>query len=296
MNENQIPNFEDFVFLNESASTSKKNLGIIGPLANWSLKLQVYPEPNQGMIGYSIDENWVEISHEQKKIKFPKSCCDLKKGNKSAVIHIKPYTKWFSKFENREEVEEFVDSFINSHNQKKDEFQSIKENSQIILDSLGIHTEIEKITKRFDDLYEMKFQNGMEAEIVKPEKKDLFTDLKIYKSSLNKFPDIRIKKKNAVYTGEFRGPAGKFNESENSLVEILENQICNYLTKCVLEKNCEREESNLLKKLGGLISEQANLKDEKQKESKKEEIERLQQILTNTMDQDRMDRFFRGGE
>jgi hypothetical protein len=62
MNNNTIPNFSDFLNLNESESTAKKNLGIIGPLANWSLKLQVYPEPNQGMIGYAIDENGNRLS------------------------------------------------------------------------------------------------------------------------------------------------------------------------------------------------------------------------------------------
>ena len=56
-----VLNFTDFNLLNESHTFGKKNLGIIGPLANWSMKIQAYPEPNNGMIGYAMDEDGIEL-------------------------------------------------------------------------------------------------------------------------------------------------------------------------------------------------------------------------------------------
>jgi hypothetical protein len=66
-----VLNFTGFNLLNESHTFGKKNLGIIGPLANWSMKIQAYPEPNNGMIGYAIDEDVVELFHGDKKIRIP---------------------------------------------------------------------------------------------------------------------------------------------------------------------------------------------------------------------------------
>jgi hypothetical protein len=286
----QVPNFSDFVSLNESKSISKKNLGIIGPLANWSMKLQVYPEPNQGMIGYALDENWVEIFHKDKKIKFPKSCCEMKSNSKSAVIHIKPHTKWFSKLKNREEMEDFVDNFLESHTTKiyKDQ-ERIAENTQIILDLFGIHSNVQDSKSKFTGLYEFKLDNGMEVEIEKPDESFLFSDLKIYKSPEAKFPDVRIKRKEDHYLMEFRGPAGKFSESEETLTDLFENKICSYLSKCVLEMDCSLEESYLISRLKDMISEKVDSKNSEKLEKRKTQIQNLRSILANSIEQTQLE-------
>jgi hypothetical protein len=290
MNNNTIPNFSDFLNLNESESTAKKNLGIIGPLANWSLKLQVYPEPNQGMIGYAIDENWVELFHENKKVKFPKSCCEMKSNPNSAVIHIKPHTKWFSKLKNREEMEEFVDNFIESHSIKKEkDSERIAESAQILLDLFGIHSDVQNTKTRFPGLYELTLDNGMQIEMQKPEESELFSDFKIYKSSDAKFPDVRIKRKNDKYQMEFRGPAGKFHESEESLTDLFENKICTYLTKCVLEMDCLTEESYLIERLKKTLSEKIDPKNAEKLEKRKSDIQNLRGILTNSIENSKLE-------
>lgn len=287
---NLIHDFNDFVSLNESESVSKKNLGIIGPLANWSLKLQVYPEPNQGMIGYALDENWIELSHKDKKVRFPKSCCEMKSNPKSAVIHIKPYTKWFSKLKNREEVEEFIDSFVESYTIKKqNDLEEITENAHMILDLLGIHSQVEGGKKKFSDLYELKLENGMEIEIEKQDKSDLFDEMRIYKTSDSKFPDIRVKRKNDQCLMEFRGPSGKFKETEESLTDIFENKICKYLTKCVLEMDCLEEESYLIRQLKEKISEKSDLKDPEKIEKRKAVVENLRSVLSNSIENSKLE-------
>lgn len=282
---NLVPNFEDFFSLNESEFSSKKNLGIIGPLANWSLKIQVYPEPNQGMIGYALDENWIELEHKDKKVRFPKSCCEMKSSPKSATIHIKPYTKWFSKLKNREEMEDFIDNFVESHTVKKESgLERIAENTQIILDLFGIHSQVENTESKFPGLYEMKLDNGMEIEMEKNEESELFSQMKIYKSRDEKFPDVRIKRKNDEFVMEFRGRSGKFVQSEESLVHLFENKICTYLTKCVLEMDCSEEESHLIGKLKEALSEKVDLKNSDRIEKKKKTIENLRGVLSNSIE------------
>jgi len=282
---NLVPNFEDFFSLNESKSSGKKNLGIIGPLANWSLKLQVYPEPNQGMIGYAIDENWIELQHKDKKVRFPKSCCEMRSNPKSSVLHIKPHTKWFSKLKNREEMEDFVDNFIESHTVKKEnDLERISENVQIILDLFGVHSQVKNIKTRFPGLYELKLENGMEVEMEKNEGSELFSELKIYKSGDVKFPDFRIKRKKDQYLMEFRGPSGKFVESEESIVDLFENRICKYLTKCVLEMDCSEEESHLIRQLKEILSEKVDPKNSDKIENKKKLIENLRVVLSNSIE------------
>lgn len=292
---NLVPDFEEFFSLNESKSSGKKNLGIIGPLANWSLKLQVYPEPNQGMIGYAIDENWVELEHNDKKVRFPKSCCEMKSNTKSAVIHIKPYTKWFSKLKNREEMEDFIDNFVESNTVKKESgLERISENTQIILDLFGIHSQVQNNQMRFPGLYELKLDNGMEVEMEKNEGSELFSELKVYKSGDAKFPDIRIKRKNNQYLMEFRGPSGKFTESEESLVDLFENRICTYLTKCVLGMDCSEEESHLIGRLKETLSEKVDLKNSENIEKRKKVIQILREVLSNSIENSLLEDILQG--
>lgn len=181
MDNHTVVNFENFLLLNESKTLGKMNLGIIGPLANWSMKLQAYPAPNHGMIGYALDEeDNLELAYLDKKIKLPSKCCDVKKTPSFASIEIKPYTSWFSKEENREMLENFIEDYLNDKTQQKqDEVTSAKNDVQIILDSIGIQGNVTDCRKISDCFYEADLDNGLQVEMKKSNPDDLFKNFKI---------------------------------------------------------------------------------------------------------------------
>jgi len=286
MDNHTVVNFENFLLLNESKTLGKMDLGIIGPLANWSMKLQAYPAPNHGMIGYAIDEeDNLELTYLEKKIKLPSKCCDVKKTPSFASIEIKPYTSWFSKEENREMLENFIEDYINDKTQQnQEEVSSVKNDVQIILDSIGIQGNVTDCRKISDCFYEADLDNGLQVEIKKSNSDDLFKNVKIYKDSNSKFADIKLKRNGIGKFIEFRCPGGIYSESADSISQLFKMPTTKYLM-CVclgsLEKDKETDLLSHLQKLIRYHSKETN--NVKKYEMEKEEIQRLKDILSHTL-------------
>ena len=297
MDNHTVVNFENFLLLNESKTLGKMNLGIIGPLANWSMKLQAYPEPNHGMIGYAIDEeDNLELAYLDKRIKLPSKCCDVKKTPSFASIEIKPYTSWFSKEENREMLENFIEDYLNDKTQQKhDEVSSAKSDIQIILDSIGIDGNVTDCRKISDCFYEADLDNGLQVEIKKSNPNDLFKNFKIYKDSNSKFADVKLKRNGIGKFVEFRCPGGTYSETSDSISSLFKMPTTKYLMGVCLGSLEKDKESELLSHLQKLIKYHSKEKTNVKKyEMEKEEIQRLKDMLSHTLKTSDLEEMVRG--
>jgi hypothetical protein len=283
--------------LNESKSSGKLNLGIIGPLANWSMKLQAYPEPNHGMIGYAIDEEEnVELSYGGKKLILPKNTCEVKKSPQFASIEIKPYTKWFSNEANREILENFVEDYLNDRILKpKDEDESVISDIELVLDTIGIPGNVTNFTKISDNFYEANLSNGIEVELKKHHKNDIFKALKIYKDKNSKFPDIKLKRNGLGKQVEFRSRKGVFSETADTLSSLFKIPTTKYLVGVCLSSIDKQKEEELIEHLKKLAKYHSkDLSSPQKYEMEKNEIERIKDILSNTMDTIHLEEMVRG--
>ncbi len=283
--------------LNESKTLGKLNLGIIGPLANWSMKLQAYPEPNHGMIGYAIDEEEnVEISFGEKKLVLPKNSCEIKKSPDFASIEIKPYTSWFSDQGNRELVENFVEDYISQKtSQKKDKDQETVTDVELVLDAIGIPGNVSNFNKNSDTFYEVNLDNGIEVELKKNSPDDIFKTLKIYKDKNSKFPDIKLKRNGLGKQIEFRSPKGVFSETADTMSSLFKIPTTKYLMGVCLSSIDKQKEAELLDHLKKIAKYHSKELSSPQKyEMEKKEIERIKDILSHTIDYIRLEEMLRG--
>jgi len=297
MDNHTVVSFENFLLLKESKTLGKMDLGIIGPLANWSMKLQAYPAPNNGMIGYAIDEEEnLELSYLDKKLKIPGKCCDVKKTPNFASIEIKPYTSWFSKEENREMLENFIEDYLNDRtHQKVDEVSSAKSDIQIILDSIGVNGNVTNCRKISDCFYEADLDNGLQVEIKKSNENDLFKNLKIYKDSNSKFADVKLKRSGVGQYIEFRCPGGSYSETGDSISSLFKMPTTKYLMGVCLGSIEKDKEADLLSHLQKLIKYHSKEKTNVNKyEMEKEEIQRLKDMLSHTLKTSDLEEMIRG--
>lgn len=297
MDNHTVKKFDEFLMLNEAKTLGKMDLGIIGPLANWSMKIQAYPEPNHGMIGYAIDEEEnVELSYQDKKISIPRKTCELKKSPDFISLEVKPYTSWFSREENREALEDFIEFYLNDKSQeKKKDNLSISNDIEILLDVIGIPTTVTDCRKISNLFYEADLENGMQAEMKKTDENDLFKNLKIYKDNNSKFPDVKLKRSGIGKTAEFRCPNGTYSETADSFSALFKMPTTKYLMGICLASLDKENEKELVSHLQKLVKYHTKDSSNIQKyEMEKEEIERLKKMLTQTIELSHLEEMLRG--
>lgn len=293
-----VLNFVCFNRMHESDSFSKKNFGIIGPLANSSMKIQVYPEPNNGMIGYAMDEEEIEIFHGDKKLKIPNKSCEIHKKQEYSVIEIHPYTNWINSVDNREKLEDFVDDYINSRCTKEmDPSSQASADIQLILDILGLEENVRSCSLVNENSYLADLSNGMQIEIKKNSNEDLFKNFKIYKSADSNFPEVKIKRSGLGKVGVFKTKTGEFTEIGDSIKDLLRQPCTLYLMQQALGISKEDVGNELLSHYKKILKHHEPKKsksflDTTKYETEKGEIDRIKQMLRNSFPEESLERIY----
>lgn len=297
-NHHMVLNFTDFNLLNESHAFGKKNLGIIGPLANWSMKIQAYPEPNNGMIGYAIHEDGVELFHGDKKIRIPKNSCEVHEKPEYSVIEIKPYTKWIDSSSSRDELDDFIEEYINVRSVgEKDVVSNVSDDIEIVLDMLGLNGKVKSCDCVKDNFFEADLDNGMQIELRKSQDDDLFKNFKIYKDSSSKYPDVKIKRSGVGKICEFRTKMGEFSETGDSIRDLLKQPCTNYLIHFSLDIPKEEAGNQLLSHYKNLLKHhefknEGSSYNASKHEMEKKEINRIKQILRNSVSEEDLEKIY----
>lgn len=293
-----VLNFTDFNLLNESHTFGKKNLGIIGPLANWSMKIQAYPEPNNGMIGYAIDEDGIELFHGDKKLRIPSKSCDVHEKPDYSVIEIKPHTKWVDSDSSREQLEDFIEDYINTRSKKeRDPASSVSDDIEIVMDLIGISEKVKSCNCVKENFFEADLENGMQIEVKKGQDDDLFKNFKIYKDNLSRFPDVKIKRSGVGKVGEFRTKMGEFSETGDSISDLLKQPCTKYLIQHSLGNPDEQTGEELLNHYKKLLrhhefKNEASSFNSSKHEMEKKEINRIKQILRNSVSEQDLEKIY----
>ena len=297
-NHHMVLNFTDFNLLNESHTFGKKNLGIIGPLANWSMKIQAYPEPNNGMIGYAIDEDEVELFHSDKKIRIPSNSCEVHEKPEYSVIEIKPHTKWIDSASSREQLEDFIEEYINTRSGKeKDILSNVSDDIEIVLEMIGLNGKVKSCDCVKDNFYEADLDNGMQIELRKSQDNDLFKNFKIYKDSLSRYPDVKIKRSGVGKVCEFRTKMGEFSETGDSIKDLLKQPCTSYLMHSSLDMPNEESTNDLLSHYKNLLKHhefknEGSSYNASKHEMEKKEINRIKQILRNSVSEEDLEKIY----
>jgi len=293
-----ILNFSDFNLLNESYSAGKKNLGIIGPLANWSMKIQAYPEPNNGMIGYALDEDAIELFHGNHKLKIPSKYCNFEKKPEYLVVEIKPHTKWIDSANSREDLENFIEEYVNlKTKQNLDPAQSVSDDIEMIIDLLGLDAKVKSCNRSRDNFFEADLDNGMQIELKKGQNEDLFKNFKIYRDSTSRFPDVKIKRSGVGKVGEFRTKMGEFTESGDSISDLFKQPCTKYLIQNSLGSADEETKNDLLSHYKNLLKHHEFYKEDSshnlvKHEMEKQEISRVKRILSNSLSEEDLEKIY----
>lgn len=293
-----VLNFVCYNQMYESNSFSKKNFGIIGPLANWSMKIQAYPEPNNGMIGYAIDEEDIEIFHGNSKLKIPNGSCQVHKKPEYSIIEIHPYTNWINSIENREKLENFVDNYINSRSTKEiDPSSQASADIELILDIIGLEENVNNCSLVRENSYLADLTNGMQIEIKKNSHEDFFKNLKIYKSIDSNFPEVKIKRSGLGKIGIFRTKTGEFTEVGDSISDLLKQPCTKYLLQQSLGNLKDDVSNDLLTHYKKILrhhepKKSKSFQDTKKYETERGEIDRIKQMLRNSFPEEALEKIY----
>jgi hypothetical protein len=296
---NRVLSYEEFDKLEESRSTGKKQFGIIGPFADGSMKLKVSKNPNDGLIIYSISEDSIDLQNGERSINLPKRSCDLKDHGNYSILDIKPYTKWITSEDNKEDLHDFIDVFLELKNGGQSDInQSISDDVEMVIELMGIPATVKKCTQISENHFDLDLSNGMEIELKKRNQDDFFKSIKIFKDAKSPLPVCRIKRNSSDKILDFKTPRGEFSERSDSIKDLLSHPISKYLLGVCLNVENENSESilmdhyqKMLKHHEFKIENEQGFNQEKH-EAEKDEILRIKRILSNTVNEKVLDSLY----
>jgi hypothetical protein len=233
---NRLILFSEYNELFESNSDRSLNLGIVGPLANWSMKIQAYSEPNHGMIGYAVHEDEIEFSYKDKKMRVPSKCCQVKKNKKSSTIHFQPDSRWIARSKNVELLSEFAEGYLEEKLGATDrEEDLVAGDIGLVLDCLHLGDRVTECKKIRQGHFEIELVDGSLVE-VKRGSDSFFDDLKFYKDVDQKTWDLRLKNGATHKSIEFVTPKCQLTETAKTFTELFEKPIVAYLISVISDK------------------------------------------------------------
>ena len=161
---NWVENFSDFTGSLNEGNSYKREYGILGPFSPWGYKIKsCCPEnggvPSEGKIiisGMGEDDEEVGLKYlygegkESDPIYIPKKSLLFGGTFESPIIQTKIYTKWWDDEKNQDEMDEFVNSFIESkHFEIEDELDA-EGDICCLIEVLGIDSDLTRIEKKKD--------------------------------------------------------------------------------------------------------------------------------------------------
>jgi hypothetical protein len=309
MENNLIYNFDDFSYSINEGNSHKKNFGILGPFEKWGYKMKsCCPET-----GGSPDSNYIIISDlssdlpslclkyiygdnkESDPIYFPKDSFTVSGDSKNPIIETKPGVRFWDSEENQSNLDEFINSFIESKHFKIED-DDASEDINTVLEILGIDSQIVEIKKKKGLHWIAKLEDGTEIELKKKDSEDFLHNLKIYLNSDSYSPEVEVYRDKPGFETIFNTPKGKFIRKTNKLTDLSKEPVHQYLFNSSLKKDPGLYQEPVINYLNSILkSHDWSPESTKQIDSfteKGKEINRLKKILSNTLTEENLDELY----
>jgi len=309
MKHNLVSNFSDFSYCLNEGNSYKKNFGIIGPFDKWGYKMKsCCPE-----MGGVVDSNSVIASdvssdlpnlclkyiygdnQESEPIYFPKDAFIVSGDSKNPIIETKPDVRFWDSEESQSNLDEFINSFIESkHFQTLEDDPSGDINS--ILEILGIDSPVSEVKKKKDLHWIAKLEDGIEVELKKKDAEDFLNTLKIYLNSDSYSPEIEVYRDKPGFETIFNTPKGKFIRKTGKLTDLAKDPVHQYLFNASLKKDPSLYQEPVINYLNSVLKSH-DWKPESSKQidsfaDRGKEISQLKKILSNTLTEENLDELY----
>ena len=309
MKNNLISNFSDFSYSLNEGNSYKKNFGILGPFEKWGYKMksccpEMGGEPDSNsIIASDVSSDLPNLclkyiygdNQESDPIYFPKDAFVVSGDSKNQIIETKPGVRFWDNEENQLNLDEFINSFIESkHFQTPEDDASGDINT--VLEILGMDSPIGEITKKKDLHWIAKLEDGTEIELKKKDAEDFLNILKIYLNSDSYSPEIEVYRDKPGFETIFNTPRGKFIRKTGKLTDLAKDPVHQYLFNASLKKDPSLYQEPIINYLNSVLkSHDWKPGSSKQMDSfteKGKEIDQLKKILSNTLTEENLDELY----
>jgi thymidylate synthase len=234
-------------------------------------------------------------NQESDPIYFPKDAFIVSGDSKNPIIETKPGVRFWGSEENQSNLDEFINSFIESKH-----FQSPEEDPSgdidVVLEILGIDSPIEEITKKKNLHWIAKLEDGTEVELKKKDAEDFLNTLKFYFNSDSYSPEVEVYRDKPGFETVFNTPKGKFIRKTEKLTDLSKDPVHQYLFNASLKKDPSLYQEPVINYLNSILkSHDWRPESSKQIDSfteKGKEIDQLKKILSNTLTQENLDELY----
>ncbi len=309
MKVNLVSNFLDFSYSLNEGNSYKKNFGVLGPFDKWGYKIKTCcPEmggdsnPNS-IVSSEVSPDLPNIclkylygdNQESDPIYFPKDSFIVSGDSKNPIIETKPNIRFWDSEENQFDLDEFINSYIESKHFSIPEDDCSGDISSM-LEILGIDSPIADIKKKKNLHWIAKLEDGTEIELKKKDGDDFLNNLKVYLSSDSYSPEIEVYREKPGFETIFTTPKGKFVRKTDKLTDLSKDPVHQYLFNASLKKDPSLYQEPVINYLNTILkSHDWSPKSNKQVDSfaeKEREINQLKRMLSNTLSEENLDELY----
>lgn len=309
MNHALISNFSDFSYSLNEGNSYKKNFGVLGPFEKWGYKIksccpEMGGEPDSdSIVAYDVSSDLPNLclkymygdNKESESVYFLKDAFIVSGDSKNPIIETKPDVRFWDNEENQSNLDEFINSFIESKH-----FQTPEDDAagdiNTVLEILGIDSPIGEVTKKKDLHWIAKLEDGTEVELKKKDAEDFLNILKIYLNSDSYSPEIEVYRDKPGFETIFNTPKGKFIRKTEKLTDLSKDPVHQYLFNASLKKDPSLYQEPVINYLNTILkSHDWRPESSKQIDSfteKGKEIDQLKKILSNTLTEENLDELY----
>lgn len=309
MKDNLVSNFLDFSYSLNEGNSYKKNFGVLGPFDKWGYKIKTCcPEmggevnPNS-ILASEVSSDLPNIclkyvygdNKESDPIYFPKDSFIVSGDSKNPIIETKSNTRFWDSEENQFNLDEFINSYIESKHFSLPE-EDCSGDINMILEILGIDSAISEIKKKKDFHWIAKLEDGTEIELRRKNDDDFLDNLKIYLSQDSYSPEVEVYRDRPGFETVFTTPRGKFIRKTDKLTDLSKEPVHQYLFHSSLKKDPSLYQEPVVNYLNAILkSHDWSPKSNKQADSfseREKEISQLKKILSNTLSEENLDELY----
>lgn len=280
----------EFFGINESKCSSKKDIGLIGPLPDGNVKIRI-DKSGKDLNWNATEEDDIFFEHGDYKINLPKKCVEVSSTPGYDVVLFKTGMNWFKVPENEKSFEDFLESYVSERYSKLSKgLHSLEEDVNLIIGEIGLDENVGEFQSDSDLEIQGSLKNGMEFELNKSTPEDLFKKFLIYKNQDEIHPSVELKRKGSKLSCKYRTPKGVFESDHDLLTSLSSNPIDKYLLMVCTGREPGDTQKDLVEHLFKLFRYHSWEKPETKSDSNMEryldevkEIKRVMEMLKNSI-------------
>jgi hypothetical protein len=302
-----IYNFDNFDYSINEGNSYKKNLGILGPFEDWGYKIKASSLSNDSPDNSEYlfledpgddDENFSLIyfygdGNKSNSITLPKGSFIFGGSNEMPILQTRKNIKWWDNEENQNDLDDFLNSFVESKNFIGPSEYDPVDDAYFIMDELGMEPKIKGSRKKKDLHWVIDLEDGSEVELRKETLDDFLKNLRIYLTSKSFSPEVEIRHDRPGFETIFNTPMGKFTRKCERISDIHQDPINKYLFHASLNKDPKLYQEPVINYLNSILkSHDWGTKGKKDLDSfneKEKHINEIKRILSNTISESDLD-------